>query len=103
MKVSYEERIKGRLVIDALGRSIGSVEELYVDDDSFDVGLRVCAVRVRLHAAVADEVGVPRSAFHAAMIEVPALALQAFGDAIILNASLASLVPRRAETQAHAE
>ena len=102
MKISYEERIKGRIIIDATGRSIGSIEELYLDDSSFDVGVRVCSVRVKLHATVADELGVPRSAFHAGMVEIPALALQAFGDAIILNASLASLVPARdAEAAAH--
>ena len=95
MRVSYDEQIKGRTVIDANGRSIGQLEELFLDDDSIPIGLRVSSIRVKLHSAIADEVGLPRGAFHPAILEIPALALQAFGDAIILNVNIASLVPNR--------
>ena len=98
MRVSYEEQVKGRTVIDASGRSVGEVDALYLDAESIASGLKVSGIRIKLHSEVADELGVPRGTFHAGVVEVPAQALQAFGDAVVLNVSIASLVqPHAAE------
>ena len=92
MRISYEDHIKGRTVIDASGRSVGAVDALYLDSESLATGLKVSGVRIRLHAEVADELGVPRGMFHPAVVDIPATALQALGDAVILSDRIASLV-----------
>lgn len=102
MKVSYEEQVKGRTVIDSAGRAVGQVDALYLDADSAAVGLRVATLRIKLHSSVADEIGVPRGTFHAGTIEVSALAVQAVGDAVILNVNIESLVQPRLPDQPEA-
>jgi sporulation protein YlmC with PRC-barrel domain len=92
MRLSYEEQVKGRTVIDASGRSVGSVADLYVEAESVATGLMVSGIRIKLHSEVADELAVARGTFHPAVIEVPARALQAFGDAVILNVTVGTLV-----------
>src|SRR5689334_3458900 len=79
MKLSFENDVRGRTVIDASGRSVGEVETIYVDGESVPVGLRVASLK--LHDSVADALGIRHGTFHPATVEVPALAMQAFGDA----------------------
>jgi sporulation protein YlmC with PRC-barrel domain len=103
MRLSYEEQVKGRTVIDGSGVSIGVVDALYLDPDSIDRGgLRVSAIRVKLHAEVADAIGVSRGTFRAGSIDVPAAALRALGDAVLLDVAVASLVERAAAEPADA-
>jgi len=89
-------------VIDAAGRSVGQVDALSLDADSIAVGLRVASLRIKLHSAVADQLGVPRGTFQAGTLEVPALAVQAVGDAVILNVNIESLAPPRSVEQQEA-
>jgi sporulation protein YlmC with PRC-barrel domain len=102
MKLSYEDQIKARTVIDASGRSIGQVDALYLDSESAGSGVRVAGIRVRLHAQIADALGVEHGVFHPPVIDVPADALQAIGDAVILNVAVSSLAGRRAAGSADA-
>jgi sporulation protein YlmC with PRC-barrel domain len=103
MSISYEEEVKGRTVLDASGRSVGVVDALFLDPDSVAAGLRVSAVRIKLHSEVADAIGVSRGTFHAGVIDVPAAAVQALGDAVILGVDIASLVhhPAGEPVEAH--
>ncbi len=101
MKLSYEDQVKGRTVIDASGASVGEVDALYLDSDSLDRGgLRVSAIRVKLHAEIADAIGVSRGTFRAGSLDVPAEALQALGDAVLLSVTVSSLVQRAAAEHA---
>lgn len=92
MRLSYEDEVKGRTVIDASGTSIGELEALYLDSDSIaSGGLRVSGVRVKLHSDVADAIGVTRGTFRAGSLDVPAEALRALGDAVLLNVTVGTL------------
>ena len=97
MRLSYEDEVKGRTVIDGAGVSIGVVDALYLDPESIAAGgLRVSAIRVKLHAEIADAVGVSRGTFRAGSIDVPAAVLRALGDAVLLDVAVGALVPRAA-------
>ena len=96
MRLSYEDEVKGRTVIDAGGAAIGEVEALYLDSEPAERGggLLVGAIRVKLHPEIADALGVSRSTFRAGAIDIPAAAVQALGDAVLLNVAVGSLVQR---------
>lgn len=100
MRLSYEEEVRGRTVVDATGRAVGDVLALFVDTGELPERLTVDAIRVRLRNEVADELGVARGAFHHATLDVPARVLQAIGDAVVLQVPIQSLV---AETTAHGD
>jgi sporulation protein YlmC with PRC-barrel domain len=103
MRLSYEEQVKGRTVIDGNGLSIGEVDAIYLDPESIERGgLRVSAIRVKLHAEVADAIGVSRGTFRAGSVDVPATALRALGDAVLLDVAVGSLVHRTAAEPADA-
>ena len=96
MRVSYEDSIKGRTVIDASGAGIGEVVGLYVELDEGGRGAAIAGIGVKLRSEVADAIGLPRGTFHAVVVHVPAAAVQAIGDAVLLNAAIGSLVHRPA-------
>jgi sporulation protein YlmC with PRC-barrel domain len=98
MRVSYEDSIKGRTVIDASGAGIGEVVGLSVELDEGGRGLAIAGIGVKLRSEVSDALGLPRGTFHAAVVQIPASALQAISDAVLLSATIASLVhPSAAE------
>jgi sporulation protein YlmC with PRC-barrel domain len=91
MRLSYEDQVRGRTVIDATGSAIGQVDLLYLDGDGIADGLKVSALRVKLNADAAERAGIPRTTFHPAQLDVPAFAVVAIGDAVLLNVTLTAL------------
>jgi sporulation protein YlmC with PRC-barrel domain len=87
MRISYEDDLKGRAVIDGTGRMVGSVEALLIDSQSW----RVEAMRVKLNRDAADQVGAEHRVFQPAILEIPVSLVHAAGDAVILNVPAASL------------
>lgn len=87
MRLRYQEQVRGRTVIDATGRALGAVDEIYVDGDT----LQLEGIRVKLRTDIADELGVPRRAFHPGMIDVPTQHIQAFGDTVVLRVDIRTL------------
>lgn len=93
MRLSYEDQVRGRTVIDATGSSIGEVDSLYLESESIDAGgLRVSGIRVKLHSEVADAIGIAHGTFRAGAVDVPAEAIRAVGDAVLLSVAISSLV-----------
>jgi sporulation protein YlmC with PRC-barrel domain len=93
MEISYEHGIRGRTVIDAAGRAIGTVEDLLVAND----GWNLQALRVKLDHAVAKDLGQRRRAFHAAVLDIPMARVLAAGDAIVLSVPVDALVSQPEE------
>ncbi len=89
MRMGYEDTLRGRAVIDAQGTVIGEIDDLVVDTDAW----KLDALRVKLRRDVADAIGVHRSAFRAASIEVPASAVQSIGETVVLRSDAAALAP----------
>jgi sporulation protein YlmC with PRC-barrel domain len=94
MKLSYDE-LKGRTVIDATGVAIGEVDGLYIEQAAAGEHICIAGIRVKLRSRVADDVGVERGTFRAAVVDVPASMLQAIGDALLLNVKLDGLIQPR--------
>lgn len=87
MRISFDDELRGRTVIDGSGRAIGSIDGVLLDSQSW----RVEAFRVKLRRGAADLVGAAHRAFQAAVIEVPITLVHAAGDAVILNVSTNAL------------
>jgi sporulation protein YlmC with PRC-barrel domain len=87
MRISYDEDLKGRAVIDGTGRVVGNIDGVLVDGQSW----RVEAFRVRLRRDAAEQIGAERRLLQAAVIEVPISLVHAAGDAVILNVPTAAL------------
>jgi sporulation protein YlmC with PRC-barrel domain len=91
MRVTYEEAVLGRAVLDATGREIGKVAELFIDTESWMVD----AVGVKVHREVADAIGLKHGLFKSGYVEIPREAIQSVGDAIVLRTDAISLVNGR--------
>lgn len=87
MRISYEDDLRGRSVIDGSGRVIGSIEGLLVDSQSW----RVEAFRVKLRRDTAEQLGAVHRVFQSATIEIPLDLVHAAGDAVILNVPTTAL------------
>ena len=94
MKLSYDD-VKGRTVIDATGAAIGEVEGLYIEQAAAGEHVCIGGMQVKLRSRVADDVGVERSTFKPAVVDIPASMLQAIGDAVLLNVRLDALLQPR--------
>jgi sporulation protein YlmC with PRC-barrel domain len=88
MRLTYEQDVRGHSVVDAEGRVIGQVEQLYLDSDSF----KLAGVRVKLSSEAADVLGVQHSLFQAGFLDVPAEAIQSLGQAVVLRTEARSLL-----------
>lgn len=95
MDVVYDEGIRGRTVIDSMGRVLGQVEGLVVDVGSWQVR----AVRVKLQKDVSDKLGEPRGTFRSAVIDVPAEAVTGVGDTVVLDRPVEHLAGGAAEAE----
>ena len=95
MRLSYEDQLRDVTVVDSTGRAIGSVIALFVDTETMPERLAVDSLRVQLRNEVADELGIGHGTFHHATIDVPARAVQAIGDAVVLCVPVRSLVAER--------
>jgi sporulation protein YlmC with PRC-barrel domain len=87
MRISYDEDLKGRAVIDGTGRVVGHIDGLLVDGESW----RVEAFRVRLRRDAAEQIGAEHRLLQAATLEIPIALVHAAGDAVILNVPAAAL------------
>src|SRR5437764_11541721 len=87
MRISYEDDLRGRAVIDGTGRVIGAVEALLIDSQSW----RVEAFRVRLRRDAADQIGAEHRLLQSASLDIPISLVHAAGDAAILNAPTTAL------------
>ncbi|HEX2568229.1 MAG TPA: PRC-barrel domain-containing protein [Polyangia bacterium] len=87
MRLRFQDQVRGRTVIDATGRALGAVDEIYLDGDT----LQVEGLRVKLRNDIADELGVPHRAFHPGLIDVPAQHVQALGDTVVLRVDVRTL------------
>lgn len=87
MRISYDEDVRGRAVIDGTGRVIGAVDGLLIDSQSW----RVEAFRVRLRHEAADQIGAAHGVFRTAALEIRIDLVHAAGDAIILNVPASAL------------
>ncbi len=82
-----DENLRGRTVIGADGLAVGEVEALFLDSE----GWRIESLRVKLRKDVADQLGAPRSLFHAGTVEVPTRLVQSVGDAVVLSIAVGGL------------
>ncbi len=87
MRISFDEELRGRAVIDGTGRAIGEVDGLLIDGQTW----RVEAFRVRLRREAAEQLGATHRVFQAATIEIPVALVHAAGDAVILNVPTSAL------------
>lgn len=85
----FNERIRGVKVIAADGRSIGEVGDLLVDSGTW----LVKSVQIKLDKEIADELGVQRGRFHAAIVHLPVRMIQSVGDHVLLTVSAEGLRP----------
>jgi sporulation protein YlmC with PRC-barrel domain len=87
MRISYDEDLKGRAVIDGTGRVVGNIDGVLVDGQSW----RVEAFRVRLRRDAAEQIGAEHRLLQAAVVEIPISLVHAAGDAVILNVPTSAL------------
>lgn len=90
MRMTYEQSVQGRPVVDASGHVIGNVDQLVLESES----LRITGFMVKLHAEAADAIGAEHGLFRAAVLDVPSEAIQSVSDTVVLRVDAASLVPR---------
>lgn len=87
MRISYADGLRGRSVVDAHGRVIGEITELFVETDSW----RVEGVGVRLTRDAERALGAHRGPFRAVELELPIEEIQSVGDTIVLRRPVESL------------
>jgi sporulation protein YlmC with PRC-barrel domain len=75
------EDILQRTVIDAAGLAIGEVDSILLDPSSW----LVKAIRIRLRREMTEQVGVKKSLFRKASVDIPTTAVQSIGDAVLLH------------------
>lgn len=76
-----DEHFRGRTVIAADGQEIGEVGGLLLDTSTWAIG----ALRIKLHKAVAEQLGAARGILRAATLELPVRFVQSVGDAVLLS------------------
>lgn len=82
-----DDSFRGRVVLSSDGLAIGEIARLFIDP----AGWRVRSFEVRLRKDAAERVGVPRSLFHGATLEISTDLVQSTGDAVILSVSAEAL------------
>jgi sporulation protein YlmC with PRC-barrel domain len=80
MQVS-DEHFRGRTVIAADGQAIGDVGALLIDTSAWTI----VALQIKLHKAVAEQLGAARGILRAATLELPVHLVQSVGDAVLLT------------------
>jgi sporulation protein YlmC with PRC-barrel domain len=80
MQIS-DEHFRGRTVIAADGQAIGEVGALLIDTSAWNI----VALQIKLHRAVAEQLGAARRILRAATIELPVRMVQSVGDAVLLS------------------
>lgn len=95
MRISYEDQLRGRSILDGTGRVIGTVEGLLLNGQSWQVE----ALQVKLRKDAADQIGATHRMFQSAVLEVPIALVHAAGDAVILNVPTTALRQLGGEAQ----
>ena|SRR5215831_6641003 len=88
MQVS-DEHFRGRTVIAADGQAIGDVGAVLIDTSAWTV----VALQIKLHKAVAEQIGAARGILRAATLELPVRLVQSVADAVLLSVPTAELRP----------
>jgi sporulation protein YlmC with PRC-barrel domain len=97
-----DDNLRGRTVIAADGHAIGEVSALFLDGTAWSVE----ALQVTLRKEIADQLGAPRSMFHAGTVEIPVRLVQSVGDAVVLTVAvdgLRQVLPGEGEPAAPAQ
>jgi sporulation protein YlmC with PRC-barrel domain len=82
-----DESLRGKTVISADGKAIGSIAELFISSTDW----RVESVRIALRKDIADRIGANRTAFHRGTIELPVSFIQSVSDAVVLSVDVEKL------------
>jgi sporulation protein YlmC with PRC-barrel domain len=82
-----DETLRGKTVISADGKAIGSVAELFISTSAWQVE----SIRIELHKEIADRIGANRTIFHRGTIELPVSFVQSVGDAVVLSVDVDQL------------
>ena len=76
-----DKSLRGRTVISADGRAIGSLVKLFISSSDW----RVESIRIELQKDIADRIGASRTLLHRGTIELPVSFIQSVGDAVVLS------------------
>ena len=82
-----DNTVRGRTVISADGRAIGTIVELFISAADW----RIEAIRIELRNDIADRIGANRTFFRRATIELPATFIQSVSDAVVLTVDVEHL------------
>jgi hypothetical protein len=82
-----DDNLHGRVVLTSDGLAIGEVSKLYLQGAQFAID----GIEVKLRKEIAERLGMERSVFHPAMLEIAAPMVQSVGDAVLLGVTLDAL------------
>ncbi|MCY1045077.1 PRC-barrel domain containing protein [Corallococcus sp. bb12-1] len=82
-----ESVAQGRTVVAAGGQTLGTVETLTIDDETW----RVEVLQVKLASESADELGVYWNYFHAGRVDVPTRLVHSVSDTVLLAVTVEEL------------
>lgn len=84
----FSERVhQGRTVVASGGQTIGTVEALFIDGETW----KVEALQVKLNSEAADQIGAFWNFFHAGRVELPTRIVQSVSDTVVLSVSVDEL------------
>jgi sporulation protein YlmC with PRC-barrel domain len=89
-----DDSLRNRVVVSSDGFALGAITKLVLAED-----WRVHAVEIKLRRNAADRIGVRRSMFSGATLEIPTDVVQSIGDAVVLSVTADSL--RHPDTAEH--
>ncbi len=76
-----DEHFRGRTVIAADGQAIGEVAALLIDTSAWTI----VALQIKLHSAVAEQLGAARSILRSAKLDLPVSMIQSVADAVLVS------------------
>jgi sporulation protein YlmC with PRC-barrel domain len=82
-----DSTVRGRTVISADGRAVGTIAELFISASDW----RIESIRIEIHNDIADGIGASRTMFHRATIELPVAFIQSVSDAVVLTVDVEHL------------
>jgi len=86
MKIS-DDKLHGRVVLSGDGIAIGDVSRLMIEGAQFTIA----SIEIKLRREIAEKLGMERSRWHGATVEIPASAVRSVGDAVLLSLNLDQL------------
>lgn len=82
-----DESLRGKSVISADGKAIGSIAELFIDSAEW----RVESIGIELRNDIADHIAANRTLFRRGTIELPVSFIQSVSDAVVLSVDVEKL------------